>query len=149
MKKEFSLLEYNKLCADLLGWEETYNGFICSEKHCHLDYESYHEGSISNLKFHSDMNWIDCILYEIEHNITIDNYVNIKGFLQPKMDKIHTKVEYGSEVRKGKDYYGYICIITFFTFSGHQFKGYHDTDRKEAIISAIWEFLNWYNIHKN
>jgi hypothetical protein len=56
---EKEILEGNRLIAEFMEWEKTSTGgFICPEKYCHLDYESYYRGVYSELKFNSSWEWI-------------------------------------------------------------------------------------------
>jgi hypothetical protein len=103
MIKEFDKDEYNKLCLKFMDlkyknsnkawvlWPEISENWI----------------STSNLKFHSDWNWI----------------MKVCGKIYKILDP--------SDSRK------------------HDIKAKVGALQKDAVVLAIWEFLNWYNENKN
>ncbi len=61
--KEFNLEEYNKMCAEFLGWKKNNHSFIFDESECMLCLSNVF---IEDLKFHSDWNWIMEVVERIE-----------------------------------------------------------------------------------
>lgn len=152
------ILQYNKRCAEFLGaiyskhaeaWGFGNAKNIGSKMFHGVMYHNVIQAERfeKELKFHSDWNWIMEVVEAIE-KLQIPNYINEKGFKSDLLKRIHTSIEYGLEVRKNESFYGYICIITCFTFSGHQFKGYSKISKKEAVVEAINQFLIWYEKNK-
>jgi hypothetical protein len=164
--KEFNKEEYNKMCAEFLGWEYfpesksgntwpdgTHNGEYNvfdiwvknpTEKYrkllCHSAYEylggeyndeikksDLFEDYVYTLKYDSDWNWIMEVVEKIESigfNFNLikngDNYAEIRSS-SCYDEKISDSMDLEKE---------YIS-------------------KKEAVVQAIWEFLNWYKENKN
>ena len=155
--KEFNKEEFNSMCAELFGWEYfpesksgqtwpdgTHNGeYIVfdiwvknpTEKYrellCHSSYEylggeyndeikksDLFEDYVYTLKYHSDWNWIMEVVEKIEQ-LGFD--VNI--------------FEHDATIKKGSEY----VVVT------HASK---IKTKKEAVVQAIWKFLNWYKKNK-
>lgn len=111
---------YNKRCAKFLGWHNA------GMKDLELWKSS--ENSIgvqtSELKFHSDWNWI------MEVKTAICNY--------SKVDEFNT--QYDSVAK------GYTCSI--FPAYKNTFDAFYTdilSTEKEAVVQAIDQFLIWYN----
>lgn len=153
--KDFNKEEYNKLCAEFLGWElhlakttlnwqdgtfmdwddeeefwienptEEFKQFriVCHPEEVGLGYdfklfESYHYKS--GLKFHSDWNWIMEVVEKIE--------TLIDGFVLFRIEDEGCFVA----AMGVQNYNNYTTMAT----------------KKEAVIQAIWDFLNWHKENK-
>lgn len=122
--KQFDIKEYNKMCAEFLKWEHTSNdGFICIETYCHLDYNSYYSGTHSHLRFHTDWNWIMEVVEKIESTQ--------RSKFSPYT---HPAVEVSS----------LCCSIVFYGNYKQVVAEVIRPTKKEAVVQAVWEFLNWY-----
>ena len=117
--KPYNKQEFNKLCAEFLGWvlEDGYYN-----RDMHHDYSFVKE---DELKFHSDWNWINEIKekirllgwrFDVSHSGSVSKSNNIVVFIWEKYcgggDRTIVELEEMSE--------------------------------KEAVVKAIWEFINWY-----
>lgn len=159
MNKEFNKEEYNKMCAEFLGWElclaktslnwqdgtfmdwddeeefwienptEEFKKFriLCHPEEVGLGYDiklfkSYHYKS--GLKFDSDWNWIMEVVEKI------NNPTN--GI----MVSIHSNscliTDYGTRGKWNLNRSANIVRVV------------DVSSRKDAVVQAIWEFLNWY-----
>lgn len=112
MNKEFNKEEYNKMCAEVLGWEF---------QHGYYNPDHLHEYSFKtdkSLKFHSDWNWIMEVVENIE---------NLYGGA--------VQFEISDES----------CLVAMPSV----FSEYYVMDtKKDAVVQAIWGFLNWYKENK-
>ena len=130
--KPYNEKEFNKLCAEFLGYVNTTptdpdfsiyenrNGFI-------IDGKQYTLIEPMSMKFHSDWNWIHMIKEEICKMKLIDEF----------------NTTYDS-VAKGWDCYIFPAYInTFNSFISNTLN-----TEKEAVIETIWQFLQWYNEQK-
>lgn len=124
--KPYNEQEFNKLCAEFLGW-------IIKEKdpfHCPDSCRNYNwwfdtsqeypddqwKGPTEWLKFNSDWNWIMEVVEKIEKT----SGVSIVG----------------GPVKKPT------CVIHLSNLHAKSGQG---QSKKEAVVQAIWEFLNLYN----
>ena len=151
--KEFNKEEYNKMCADLIGWKltnedlvfnsfingvsssKTFRGYIRKEQKYtrgvplvvvrgnkkEIDY--YRE---KEMDFTSDWNWIMEVVEKIEDGL-----------------KLHTVTSQGMtghyiNINRG------VSVANSSLSNPSKFMGTGKT-KKEAVIRAIWEFLDWYN----
>lgn len=106
--KEFNKEEYNKMCAEFLGWSQREFGFWNGED------KLIHRESLvltSDLKFDSDWNWIMEVVNKIKPIVS--------------MSKTRPLKDYNTDFR-------YALISA----------------KKEVIVKAIWEFLNWHKENK-
>lgn len=157
--KEFNKEEYNKMCADFLGWEYfpesksgntwpdgCHNGEYTvfdiwvknpTEKYrkllCHYGYE-YLDGKYNDeieksdlfedyvhaLKYDSDWNWIMEVYNKIKHKDTVI-VLPMNGIAESITPFINESGKVTRALIKGQ---------------------------KEAVVQAIWEFLNWYKENK-
>lgn len=131
--KPYNEQEFNRLCAEFLGGKIKEDGWnFCltdfGVKHCGY---GFHEGF--DLKFHSDWNWIMEVVEKIENlrGVTIETNNNWVG-------------EFTIVIRCG-GYSGtyYKSIEKPRVSHGQDFR-----TKKEAVVEAIWQFLNWYNEQK-
>ncbi len=107
--KPFDSIEYNKLCAEFLGWNYLIRGVYKDELTRYKKEE---------LKFDSDWNWIMEVVEKIEQTYVTDSYSRLND------DDKHEFNIWNKTTTE-------IC-------------GRGDT-KKEAVVQAIWEFLNYYN----
>jgi len=105
--KPFSKVEYNKLCAEFLGWNYLISGVYKDELTIYKKEE---------LKFDSDWNWIMEVVEKIEKECGVSIV--------------------GGPVKKPT------CVIYLGNLKAKSGQG---NSKKEAVVQAIWEFLNWYN----
>ena len=112
--KPFNEQEFNELCAEFIG------GVYDSDNtkywfYLPVEWNGVFAPTTSDLKFHSDWNWI------------MEVWEKIK--LIPNFDHFYTTIKLGAMRNM-------ICS----RFWGN--------DSKEAVVQAIWQFLNWYNEQK-
>jgi hypothetical protein len=115
--KDFNKEKYNKLCADFLGCSQRKFGFWNGEGKL---IQSKSLLLTSDLRFHSDWNWIMEVVEKIE--------TLFDGFVLFKIEDESCFVA----VTGVQNYNNYTTMAT----------------KKEVVVQAIWEFLNWYNINK-
>ena len=134
MKQE-EILDYNKLCAEFLGWEyidkdqhsqayENYGWWVKRIYHNNIDARNNcnWKGFNQNLKFHSDWNWIFEVVEAIEK----------LGY--------YTK----NECIRNINYFNiYELENNEATFYGT------DNSKKEAVVEAINQFLIWHKTNNN
>jgi hypothetical protein len=118
--KEFNLEEYNKMCAKFLGWKQNNHYFIFDE--------STHTLCLSNvfiedLKFDSDWNWIMEVVEKIQ------------GILIKFSDEFCIEFYEGLPEEK----------VTYVSFANYEGKS---KNSKEAVVQAIWGFLNMHKESK-
>ncbi len=122
--KEFNKEEYNKLCAELLGG-------VLSEMEAPLNPQwfglPFEKRGIPEglLKFDSDWNWIMEVIEKIN-----DRENGISVSIHPNSCLI---TNYGT---RGK---------WNLNTSANLVRVIDAKNSKEAVVQAIWEFLNWYN----
>jgi hypothetical protein len=156
MNKEFNKEEYNKLCAEFMGWEyftksksadtwpdgcptgdyTTFDIWIKNptEKYreilCHNGWEylgDKYNDEISQSDLFEDYKY--SLKYDTDWNWIMEVVEKIErlGYTDVfDIDKTHVFIRYGNHL-----------IFKPIT-----------TTKKEAVIQAIWEFLNWYNENK-
>ena len=118
------IVQYNKLCAEFLG----YANLTPDDK----DFDFYEklDGVLGkrfepkSLKFHSDWNWIMVVVEDIENKLNDSFNVDIVNKNQCEI------------VRNGEEF---ICGAGFDTINHH---------KKEAVVEAINQFLIWYEENK-
>jgi len=179
--KEFSKEEYDRLCAEFMGWEyfpesksgntwpdgchdgsytsfsmwiknptEKYREILCHDGYEYLDGEYNSEIEQSDLfedykyqlKYDSDWNEIMEVVDKIE-SITLTKYFN-KNEVEYENVKVKISFERKNPFGVKGENYEHIVSFTPQIWSAHKFKG-ESNDRKEAVVQAIWVFLNWYN----
>ena len=133
--KPYNEQEFNKLCAEFLGWKEdfahesdeygyiqTVDGYMTPFINVDIIHSIISEyniseniHSITQLKFDSDWNWIMEVVEKISINYdwSIEKVVGVYQVLIPISQT---------------------NVI--------------NTNKKEAVVQAIWQFLNWYNEQK-
>ena len=124
--KPYNEQEFNRLCAEFIGLE-------CHEPSGYWTLPTFMDGdgwTMTDMKFHSDWNWIMEVVEKIE-----------------KLDRVDKRVYFkisGGEV--------FLTVLEDFQEATYQFlyqeNGYISDSKKEAVIQAIWQFLNWYNEQK-
>ena len=132
--KEFNE-EYNKLCAEFLGWK--YKPASDKTTKLHFPKGTWEDNSQighcakKGLCFDSDWNWI----------------MEIKQSIQKLKDVYRFAIEDGYVVIDGNIDTG--TIYVYHTNSGRLQKGNNYLQsEKEAVVQAIWLFLLWYNKNK-
>ncbi len=162
--KNFNKEEYNKLCAEFMGWEyfpesksgnnwpdgchdgsySTYDIWVKNptEKYreilCHSDYE-YLDG-----KYNSDIeqeDLFDDYKYQLKYDSDWNEIMEVVENISQKLEGINISIHPNS------------CLITdtgvrgkySLNASKNIVRVIDAKDRKEAVVQAIWEFLNWYN----
>lgn len=130
--KEFNKEEYNKMCAKFLGAIE----YIPKPWYYFPRYQQHwffpirfepNRFTTKMLKFDSDWNWI--------------MEVKTKMCTLKSIDEFNTCYDSVSN--------GFFCVI--FPAYKNTFNVFQTTTfltEKEAVVQAIWEFLNWYNEQK-
>ena len=132
------VLDYNKQCADIIGWLKQYNGqdFIEINSNKLIEWlpsniynrtmTGKYQFDLELCKFHSDWNWIMKVIEKIKETIT-------------KWDHIYTmspeeqKVDY--QLFKEDDIANRIEHLTMYA-------------DKETVVQAIAQFLIWYEQNK-
>jgi hypothetical protein len=134
MKNQFDIKRFNQLCAEFLGYinttptepdfsiYENRNGFVIDER-------QYTLLETMSMKFHSDWNWIMQVVDKIE------------GLKEGE------EVEHNWYVTIGEGNYCRIFTDEFKTFQDEIIVD-NANSKKEAVVLAIWEFLQWYNQNK-
>jgi hypothetical protein len=115
--KPYNEQEFNRLCAEFLGWvlEDGYYN-----RDMHHDYSFVKP---DEMKFHSDWNWIMEVVERIEMTNSsswMGSYVTIWSNREGCTIEVKTT---------GTDFYTSIPV---------------KTTRKEAVVEAIWQFLQFY-----
>lgn len=137
MTKE-QLVEYNKLCALFLGATVNttsnkdfhfYEGVkLIGNKICAVKTVEEEWISVNTLKFDSDWNWIMIVVEKIE-----TTYDEFHGYFGVHISSNGCVIQ-GTKLRTNPEnpHYAY--------FANHT-----EPSKKEAVFSAIYNFLNWYN----
>lgn len=133
--EKFDLKKYNRLCAELLGFVNvtpTDKDFNIHEHPTGVLGKTMIETNFTNL-FTEDYNWIMEVVEKIENLYS------------------HPNKAINFDIQSGQ-------IEVFqrpYTLDGnHQHEviylgdGYINNSKKQALIPAIWTFLNWYNQNK-
>lgn len=115
------ILEYNKLCAEFLGWKNLNDDSFPEYIDVNCDFFK-----LKDLKFHSDWNWIHEVLKKIT---TIQYHWELINFHGTFEEKNCMKCE----------------IFSLRPYESNNEFSYKSSDEKEAVIQAINQFLIWYN----
>jgi len=136
MTKEFELRKYNMLCAELLGYVNKTLDDKVFNIHEHPITKHMIETNFTNV-FKEDWNWIMMVKNTIvDLDLSFDSKSYRFYFSQYACKKYHADKEYKYKTRIYTDF----KTLEFKTESNNE---------KEAVVLAIWEFLNWYNDNKN
>jgi hypothetical protein len=136
--KPYNEKEFNRLCAEFLGINldlnsnqinKYYQQAISMYEFERID--GTNKDFIDYFLFHSDWNWIMEVVEKIEMTKK-DNEWYVEYIWLPSTN-ISFSVRGWSE--------GSVLFETFGRF-------YDATTKKEAVVQAIWRFLNWYNEQK-
>ena len=115
--KPYNEQEFNKLCAEFIGWKHyeglnpSWNGSFET-----VQSDNYFFNRVymkSELKFHSDCNWIHEVIEKIYYFKTL--------IISNNHCEVHFMIEDNMRINV------------------------HARTTKEAVVQAIWQFLNWYN----
>jgi hypothetical protein len=118
--KEFNLEEYNRLCAEFLGYVNTTPTDKDFNIHEHPESGKLIETNFDK-RFFEDWNWIMEIVGKIE--------TLFDGFVLFNIEDENCFVA----VTGVRNYHNYTTMAT----------------KKEAAVHAIWHFLNWYKENKS
>lgn len=118
--KEFNKQEYNRLCAEFLGWKETKSCWLTLSSNLNKGFAATKS---SDLKFDSDWNWIMEVIEKIEG-----------------LDYPHTKYIATISV----NIYHKECSLEYSGYESGTFIIVTENTTKEAVVQAIWQFLNFY-----
>jgi len=135
--KPYNEQEYNKLCAKFLEWEMSDDDFG-------IRYWKESPDGVSNwyldeMHFHEDRNWIMEVVEKIK-TLKETKGSGIGTTMVTKFEITNCSVIIGYE---NGDYYGSISIGH--TDNGKYYKHENDVNNtKEAVILAIWQFLQFY-----
>ena len=128
-------LEYNKRCAEFLGYVNTtptdkdFNIYK-NEKGMIIGNNIYTILETMSMKFHSDWNWIMEVVEAIEKLYSHPNKeINID--IKPGQIEIFQRPFY----LENNNYHEVIYLSD----------GYINSSKKEAVVQAIDQFLIWYN----
>jgi hypothetical protein len=120
--KPYNEQEFNRLCAEFLGWKQN-----SKKTTFYVDKnDSRHIYEIQDLKFHSNWEWIMQVCDRIE------------GLKEGE------EVEHNWYVTIGEGNYCRIFTDEFKTFQD-EIIVYNTNTKKDAVVLAIWEFLQSYN----
>lgn len=119
--------EYNRLCAEFLGSELKNDGQFDYWTYDHLGFDPMKIRGSSwvsgNFEFHSDWNWI----MEVVEKIRVTYFQGL-----PFQFKINDET-------------GYVYIVHHLMDNAYFIQVLIKDKLKEAVVQAIWEFLQWYN----
>ena len=118
--KEFNLEEYNRLCAEFLGYVNTTPTDKNFNIHEHPESGKMIETNFDK-RFLEDWNWIMVVVEKIE--------TLFDGFVLFKIEDESCLVA----IMSVQNYNMYTTMAT----------------KKEAVVLSIWRFLNWYNTRTN
>jgi hypothetical protein len=130
--KPFDSIEYNKLCAEFLNW--SYGHPDKSETRWSTDWFDNNGVRHSHLQFDSDYNWIMEVIEKIQN---IRREVKEYGVLE--WFEVHL-YSHGCLIKSGLNHADGETKSPYY-YSNSVWK----SNCKEAVVQAIWEFLNWYN----
>lgn len=143
--KKFNLEEYNKLCAEFLG--KTYSDDKIIINYSYVSRQNPTGACWQKCMFHSDWNWIMEVREKMSSKDIVDGS---RPFTFGKLDtlifdistdKVIIKASYWSNPNTISGNY-WVYFDTKQKYSKH-------TSTREAVVQAIWEFLNWYNENSN
>lgn len=143
--KEFNKEEYNKMCALFLGWElKSYPSYMdtpfCGQSIWFSPASSDGKSRTFSARvgeeyFDSDWNWIMEVVDKIENELKYIIQVTSSPTISSKW--LHHIITIKSNTVRDVFHGGYIVKYES-DYSNNQSK-------KDAMVQAIWEFLNWYN----
>ena len=133
MKQE-EILQYNKMCAEFLGWEIVENEILTVPDDCKVKPQIYFP-AYQNLLFHSDWNWIMEVVEAIEKlKLPSPSIIPIRVQIEEKSCRIFKGTWNDSKE-------GFISVVSY---KGNKVQ----YSKKEAVINAINQFLIWYEQNK-
>jgi len=119
--KPYSEQEYNRLCVEFIGLK-------CHEPSGYWTLPTFMDGdgwTMTDMKFHSDWNWIMQVVEKIESLLHRPNELDTPIYCVTNFRNI-VKIETVND----------------------EIVWVKRSSKKEAFIQAIWEFLQWYNEQK-
>jgi hypothetical protein len=130
--KPYNEQEFNKLCAEFLGWEQGEDGRYWKETPTESS-----NWYVDEMYFHSDWNWIMEVKKAIESvRLDVPNYNVIEWF------EVHLYSR-GCLIKSG------LRHVDGETTSPYYYENsVWKKDLQESTVQAIWQFINWYNEQK-
>jgi hypothetical protein len=120
MEKEYNAKEYNELCAEFLGVDINYSKEVYKDSISPLRQYIHNKPKSEELLFDTDWNWIMEVVEKIESSFN--------GFVLFKIE----------------DESCFVSAISTKNYNNHT----EMSTKKEAVVQAIWKFLNWYKDNK-
>jgi hypothetical protein len=117
--KPYNEQEFNRLCAEFLGWKQNSKKttFYVDKNDGRYIYE------IHDLKFHSDWNWIHEVVDSIDKLEFFSFHIEKQPFYNLNLAQVNVAPLHP---------YGMSIPFT---------SAVHRESKKEAVVEAIWEFL--------
>lgn len=137
------IAQYNKKCAEFLGayWcNDDLNAYPSG--YWMLDGEDNLPHDLEHMEFHSDWNWIMEVIDAIE-NLNRKDFWN---YNEIKICRNYIDISYNMTIRKRYTFSGDYSKQSL--SQGNLFKIEHFKTKKEAVIQAIDQFIDWYNKQK-
>jgi hypothetical protein len=139
--KLYNEQEFDKLCAEFVGWEFVYKkGYVNGYSTINNNFIGYQYIPTIHLKFHSDWNWI----MEVRNKILSINQYSETG------QRFTFSLNATTKFRKNENDKPFKVRVKGVSISyPRPFIEVNSFDEKEAVVQAIWEFLQWYNEQKH
>jgi hypothetical protein len=124
--KIYDEIEFNQQCAEFLGWKQNSNKttFYVDKNDGRYIYE------IQDLKFHSDWNWIHEVIDKIDKLEFFSFHIEKQPFQNLNLAQV------------------YVAPLHPYGMSIPFTSAVHRENKKEAVVQAIWEFLQLDNKFK-
>jgi hypothetical protein len=137
MKKEYNKEEYNKLCAEFMGYK-----LVTPEMRKHPEewISSYWE----NPDFNGSSKGVLCSENGLQYNTNWNWIMEVVDTIPQKVQGINVSIHPNSCLITDTGVRGQLSLNA----SKNIVKVLDAPTRKEAVIQAIWEFLNWYKDNK-
>jgi hypothetical protein len=137
--KKFDKREFNRLCAEFMGYKHLVNTqySLPNETGIPLPHKTATVCYLEDMQYHSDWNWIMAVVDKIR-------IASISGYETPcfefkiqngwcKID-LHCQIDILFE-NVADDFYSHV-------------ENQKEETLKESVVQAIWQFLNWYEKNK-
>jgi hypothetical protein len=137
MKKEYNKEEYNKLCAEFMGYK-----LITPEmrKHPAEWISSYWE----NPEFNGSSKGVLCSENGLQYNTNWNWIMEVVDTIPQKVQGINVSIHPNSCLITDTGVRGQLSLDA----SKNIVRVLDAKNNKEAVVQAIWEFLNWYKDNK-
>ena len=141
--KEFDVKEFNRLCAELLGYVNTTPTDKDFNIHEHPETKKMIETNFTNV-FTEDWNWIMQVVEKIE-SLIVAGVEESRNLELEEVEWSFTFEINGKQCMINRD-----CSPQFWGTSSDFLKLYscENKSKKESVVKAIWQFLNWYEKNK-